>query len=261
MKVSPMEKGIMKLSYLWIYMFVVFLSGGCISKKKILYFNEGSFSPTPKIHQPLICQKGDLLDIKVYSVNQDIVAPFNQFLVTNTKEDKNQYLGYLVDETNAIVLPLLGKLQVGGQTFEQIESMITNKLKDYVKDAVVSVKLINFEVTVLGEVGSPGLVHVQNAQTNLIEVLGLAGDIGINGEREDIVVIRSEEGKRQEFHLNITQKNIFDQEGFYLHQNDIVYVSPNASRRQASAINPMRVSMVLTMSTIIGSIILTLILR
>ena len=118
MKGSPIGKGIMKLSYLWMFMFVIFLSSGCISKKKILYFNEGSFSSTPKIQQPLICQRGDLLDIKVYSVNQDVVAPFNQFLVTNTKEDKDQFLGYLVDETNSIVVPLLGKLQVGVQTFE-----------------------------------------------------------------------------------------------------------------------------------------------
>jgi polysaccharide export outer membrane protein len=116
-------------------------------------------------------------------------------------------------------------------------------------------------VTVLGEVGSPGLVEVKNAQTNLIEVLGMAGDITLNGVREDILVIRNEDGKRQEFHLDITQKSIFDQDGFYLRQNDIIYVSPNKARIQSSALNPVRISVVLTLTTLISSFFFSLMYR
>ena len=233
----------------------------CTPKKKILYFNEGSFVSTPKAPQPLKCQRGDLLDIKVYSVNADVVAPFNQFLVTTAKSNGDSPSGYLVDENLSVSLPLIGKIQAGGLTLSEIESAIATQLADYVKDPVVSVKLINFEVTVLGEVGSPGLVEVQNAQTNLIEVLGMAGDITLNGIREDIIVIRNEEGKRQEFHLDITQKGIFDQDGFYLHQNDIIYVSPNSSRRQSSALNPVRNSVVLTLTTLVGSFLFSLMFK
>jgi len=233
----------------------------CVPSSKILYFNEGSFVKEPKSPQPLRCQRGDVLDIKVFSVNADIVAPFNQFLVTNSEGEGGAPVGYLVGEDLSVTLPLIGKVQVGGMTFSEIESKVAGQLDDFVKSPVVAVKLLNFEVTVLGEVKSPGVVEVQNAHTNLIEVLGKAGDITLNGEREDIIVIRNEEGKRQEFHLDITQKGIFDQEGFYLHQNDIVYVSPNSSRRQSSALNPVRNSVVLTLTTLVGSFLFSLMFK
>jgi polysaccharide export outer membrane protein len=233
----------------------------CVPSSKILYFNEGSLVKEPKSPQPLRCQRGDVLDIKVFSVNADVVAPFNQFLVTNSKGEAGSPVGYLVGEDLSVTLPLIGKVQVGGMTFSEIESKVASQLNDFVKSPVVAVKLLNFEVTVLGEVKSPGVVEVQNAHTNLIEVLGKAGDITLNGEREDIIVIRNEEGKRQEFHLDITQKGIFDQEGFYLHQNDIIYVSPNSSRRQSSALNPVRNSIVLTLTTLVGSFLFSLMFK
>jgi polysaccharide export outer membrane protein len=242
--------------------FLVFsLFTACTSKKKILYFNEGSFVSTPKAPQPLKCQRGDILDIKVYSVNAGVVAPFNQFLVPSANGEGDGPNGYLVGENLSVTFPLIGKIQVGGLTLSEIESAIAKQLDGYVKDPVVSVKLLNFEVTVLGEVGSPGLVEVKNAQTNLIEVLGMAGDITLNGVREDIIVIRNEEGKRQEFHLDITQRGIFDQDGFYLHQNDIIYVSPNSSRIQSSALNPVRISVVLTLTTLLGSFLFSLMIK
>lgn len=234
---------------------------GCIPKKKIVYFNEGSFAAAPRPSHVLKCQNGDILDIKVYSVNADVVAPFNHFMGKSSEEEVGDGNGYLVSESGMISLPLLGKVHVLGLTLSEVELNITNKLTEYVKDPVVSVKLMNFEVTVLGEVIDPGIVKVSNAQANLIEVLGMAGDITLNGVREDIIVIRLEDGKRQEFHLDITQKGIFDQEGFYLHQNDIVYVPPNASRRQASALNPLRNAVALTLSTVLGSFIFSLMLK
>ena len=245
---------------LLMFSFLAMLSS-CMPKKRILFFNEGSFSNTPVAPVPLKCQRGDILDIKVYSINQDVVAPFNQFLVTNSNGVDAAPNGYLVGENNSISLPLIGKVLVEGLTLIEIETAISARLVEFVKDPEVSVKLLNFEVTVLGEVGQPGLVHVQNAQTNLIEVLGMAGDINLNGDREDIIVIRTEAGKRQEFHLDITQKSIFDQQGYYLQQNDIIYVSPNSSRRQASALNPVRNSVVLTMMTLISSFLFSIMLK
>ncbi len=259
-KVKGKEKTQWILSLSLIFVMFSFFTA-CIPKKKILYFNEGSFVSTPKDPQPLKCQRGDVLDVKVYSVNAGVVAPFNQFLVPSSKDHADEPNGYLVGENLSITLPLIGKVQVVGLTLSEIESTIAKQLTDYVKDPVVSVKLLNFEVTVLGEVGSPGLVEVKNAQTNLIEVLGIAGDITLNGVREDILVIRNEDGKRQEFHLDITQKSVFDQDGFYLHQNDIIYVSPNKARIQSSAFNPVRISVVLTLTTLVSSFFFTLMFR
>jgi polysaccharide export outer membrane protein len=243
-----------------VFLFFAFFTA-CTPKKKILYFNQGSFLATPKPSQPLKCQPGDILEIKVYSVNSDVVAPFNSFLGAKSGNDGRGYNGYLISENFSVTLPLVGKIQVENLTLQEIESLIALQLGDYVKDPVVSVKIINFEVTVLGEVGSPGVVAVQNAQTNLIEVLGMAGDINLNGLREDILVIRNENGKRQEFHLDITQKGIFDQEGFYLHQNDVVYVSPNSSKRQSSALNPVRNSVILSLTTVMTSFFFSLIFK
>jgi protein involved in polysaccharide export with SLBB domain len=86
----------------------------CTSKKKILYFNEGSFLSTPKAPQPLKCQRGDILDIKVYSVNAGVVAPFNQFLVPSANGGGDGPNGYLVGENLSVTFPLIGKIQVGG---------------------------------------------------------------------------------------------------------------------------------------------------
>ncbi len=178
-----------------IFLVVLFFTG-CVSQEKMFYFNQGSLISTPKSFQPLKCQKGDILDVKVFSINSEVVAPFNQFLSSNKQSGNAFYEGYLVGEDLSVTLPLIGKTKVVGLTLKEIEDLIASQLSDFVKDPVVSVKIINFEVTVLGEVRSPGLVVVQNAQVNLAEVLGMVGDITLNGIREDILVIRNEDGKR-----------------------------------------------------------------
>jgi polysaccharide export outer membrane protein len=257
------------ISVLWIVIsrlkLIVFFASlflvGCIPPDEILYFNNGNFDSTSLSPGNLKCQQGDLLEVKVFSINREVVAPFNNFLNEDAKEGNINPVGYLVDETQSIVLPLIGKLEVGGQSLTQIERMIAQELMEYVKDAVVSVHLLNFKVTVLGEVGRPGVVTISNARANLLEVLGYAGDITIFGEREDIIVVRQTEGKMKEFHLDITDKNIFYQEGFALHQNDVIYVAPNASKRQTSLINPMRTSLLLAASTLIGTLLITLFLK
>jgi polysaccharide export outer membrane protein len=205
----------------------------CLNKKDVMILHNGEFPQSLKTAPLLICKYGDVLDVKVYSINHDVVEPFNQFLNSAATEDQ-RLRGYMIDDQGFVSLPLLGKLKVADLTFGEVESLISQKLKDFVKDPVVSVRIINFEISILGEVNKPGVILLNDAQTNIIELLAMAGDLTPQAKINDVMVVREVNGKKLEYHLDLTAKNLFENEGYYLRQNDIVYVPPFKARRPAS---------------------------
>jgi polysaccharide export outer membrane protein len=140
--------------------------------------------------------------------------------------------GYLVDPQGYIDFPVLGKLKVGSLTIRQIKEMMEDKLKNYVKDPVVEARIINYKVTVMGEVNHPGFVLAPNQKINVVDAIAAAGDIPITGRRDNILIIRETEGTREFAHLNLNSKNVFSSPYYYLKQNDIVYVEPARIKRQ-----------------------------
>jgi polysaccharide export outer membrane protein len=206
----------------------------CVSKKDVIILYNGEFPQSLKTAPLLVCKSGDVLDVKVYSINHDVVEPFNQFLNSAAIEDQ-RLRGYMIDEQGFVSLPLLGKLKVVGLTFGEVETLISQKLKDFVKDPVVSVRIINFEISILGEVSDPGVILLNDAQTNIIELIAMAGDLTSQANKVDVMVVREVNGKKIEYHLDLTSKNLFEKEGYYLQQNDIVYVPPFKARRPVSS--------------------------
>jgi Periplasmic protein involved in polysaccharide export len=141
--------------------------------------------------------------------------------------------GYLVDPDGFIDYPVIGKLHVAGLTLREIKVLLSEKLKsEYIKDPVVEVRILNYKVTVLGEVKWPGVVIAPNHRMNVIEALAAAGDINISGRRDNVMVIREKDGRREFARIDLSSRNAFTNPYFVLKQNDIVYVEAAEAVRQ-----------------------------
>lgn len=140
--------------------------------------------------------------------------------------------GFLVDPMGYIDYPVLGKIKVSGLTIRQVKDMISKKLEQYVKEPVVEINIINYKITVLGEVGRPGTIIAPNHKMSILDAIAVAGDIPVTGRKDNILVIRENEGVREFARLNLNSREVFTSPYFYLKQNDVVVVEPGKVRRQ-----------------------------
>lgn len=210
-------------------LFSLFAFASCSTRKEIVYFQEPE--DIENLHSLMkfepVLEINDILKIDVSSLNQEVVVPFNKVVSSQGSGQQNPALiGYLVDINGNIQFPVLGQINVVNKSRSELESMLTEKIKAYVTDAVVSVRLLNFRITVLGEVGSPGVVQVENEQISFPELIASVGDIKYTGKRQNIVVIREIDGVKSVGRVDITSSDVFKNPFYYLKQNDIVYVEP-----------------------------------
>lgn len=143
-------------------------------------------------------------------------------------------MGYLVDANGFIDYPVVGKLKVSGLTLRQLKELLSDKLTAYVKSPVVEANIINYRITVLGEVNRPGTVISPNQKMSIVDAIAAAGDMPITGRKDNVLIVRETEGKREFARLNLNSKNVFNSPYFYLKQNDLIYVEPARIRRQES---------------------------
>ena len=232
-----------KVSYL-IIVFTLLLSS-CASRKKIVYFQSNKLSKSIKgndVFLPVsILKPGDLLSIVVASSNLETVRPFNlpsvSYSLENAKTSTNSQLqSYLVSNEGTIEFPVLGTIDLSGLNTKEATKLIETKLKEYVLDPIVLVRLLNFKVTLLGELNRPGTYYVANERITLLEALGLAGDISIWGKRENVLIVREINGVTNKIRVDLTSDNLFDSEAYYLQQNDVIYIEPNKTKINSSSI-------------------------
>ena len=217
--------------YILIFSTILFLSS-CSTKKEILYFQDiekiENFEAIEQF-EPKI-EVNDVLRIKVSSLNEEVVEPFKMDLENQSgggSGGNNAVLnGYLVDAEGNIQFPVLGTVSVKDKTRGELEEHLTTMIRDYVTDAVVQVRIVNFKVTVLGEVGSQGVVQVPDEKVSMPELIAMSGGITYNGKRNNILVIRDDNGKKVYGRVDMTSADIFENPYYYLKQNDIVYVEP-----------------------------------
>ena len=211
----------------------------CVSARKLVYFQEAaSQEDTIAILDPFVptIKKGDLLSVQVSSLNAAASAYFNPPALAETSptvaaiNPLARTSGYLVDADGAIKLPLIGQVAVTGLTNTKASELIRSKLEPYLKEATVSVRNLNFRVSVLGEVARPALFSIPNEQISLPEALGLAGDLTIYGRRDNVLIIREENNKRVFARLDLTRRDAFRSPFYSLHPNDVVYVEPGKAR-------------------------------
>ena len=128
---------------------------------------------------------------------------------------------YLIDSLGNITLPILGDIHLGGLNRMEATELLTENLKDYLKNPTVQISILNFKVTVLGDVNSPGTFKIPNERITILEAIGLAGDLHITGNRKNVVVIRNEEGGEKSYRIDLTSNNLFTSPVYFLNQNDI----------------------------------------
>lgn len=208
---------------------------GCATKDEIVYFeNAKNLEGKENLlnYEPVI-QSNDVLRINVSSssINEEIVKPFQMKMQSqqggSSGGGEQSLSGYLVSPEGTIQFPVIGKVKVKGLTRGEIQEKLESEIETYVKDPIVDVRIVNFSVTVLGEVNSPGRVQITDGRVSMPELIAMVGDISYDGKRENITVIREQNGVKSIGTIDMTETDLFSSPYFYLKQNDIVYVEPS----------------------------------
>jgi polysaccharide export outer membrane protein len=223
-----------QFKFLLLFGMVPFLFS-CVNTKKAIYFsnlNESVIQGTADDLEPVI-QKNDLLSISVTSLNPEASQMYNAPNTTSgINNSNNQGSGYLVNTDGYIQFPVLGNIKAAGLTKKQLKDNITKGLVDgkLLVDPIVNIRYLNFKVTVLGEVNHPSVLNIPNEKVTLLEALGLAGDLTIYGRRDNVLVIRDEDGVKTFKRIDLNTDELFRSNYYYLKSNDIVYVEPNKQK-------------------------------
>jgi len=219
---------------------IAFLLSSCVSTRKATYFvdqPDGSLPSSVVIPQTVI-SPNDILSITVTSLSSTASAAFNTPNLVNQSNSTGyvggqmQVPGYLVDAEGNIQFPVLGTIKATGLTEIQLREQITKTIVDkkLLVDPIVTVRHLNFKVTILGEVANPTTINVPSEKINILEALGSAGDLTIYGKRDNVTVIREENGRKTFKHLDLNKSDIVNSPYFHLRSNDVVYVAPNHAK-------------------------------
>lgn len=222
--------------------FVLLALQACTSKKKILYLQDADrYNLQDIAYISSKIQPNDILSITVGALVPETTIPYNvQNLnsLVNTSMDYVKLQGYLVSVKGTIVFPVLGQISVSDKTTGEVEAEIQQILeKDgHLKEPTVSIRLLNAKVTVLGEVKNPGTYSFTEQNITLPQALGYAGDLTINGQRDDILLITEEDGVRKVVHVDLTKGDWFNSPHYYIRPNDFIVVNPNNAKVKSAGV-------------------------
>jgi polysaccharide export outer membrane protein len=257
----------MRITYLFVYCLGLCFLNSCVSYESLLNYDQAPVSPIPtqpiNNYRPIIIQANDILNINVSSNNQQAAIPF-QINTSGTGANTNtpQGLlmnGYLVNTEGSINFPTIGRVQLGGLSIQQAQDTLLSKLLPYFNEApIVNIRLLNFNISVNGEVRSPGTFNVVNERITVLEALTLAGDFTPYSRRDSVMIIRETQNERSFGYVDFNSPTIFESPYFYLRQNDVVYIRP-LKRKIATVQDPVtRVLAWVSAVTGITAIVLTL---
>ena len=233
--------------HLWL-MLLPFLLVACQSYKKVPYFQDvdvvNQAKQQERLYDARIMPK-DLLTIVVSCTNPELAVPFNLTVASNAgmAVSSSSYVTaqptlqtYLVDNDGDINFPVLGELKLGGLTKKEAEQLIIDRLKPYIKETpIVTVRMVNYKISVIGEVARPGTFTISNEKVNLLEALAMAGDMTVYGLRDNVKLIREDaNGKQQIITLDLNKAETILSPYYWLQQNDIVYITPNKAKARNS---------------------------
>jgi polysaccharide export outer membrane protein len=202
----------------------------CATKKKMLYLQDlDTYNNTVVSYASTSIQPNDILHITVSDLNPLVAVPFNNSSGQHTSREQMKLNGYLVTPDGNITMPILNEINVNGATTSSVEVKIKSRLinEGYLIDPTVQVRVINNKFTVLGEVGSPGVISFTEQSISLLDALGMAGDLTSAGIREDIKLIRELDGKRFIYHIDLTTASWMSNPEYRIRQNDVIIVTPN----------------------------------
>lgn len=216
----------------------------CASREKIAYYQNIDQTEIVNKKFETKIKNDDLLMIIVSAQDPVAVQPFN--LMSNLTVDPTNQAGggqrqqqlYLVDDNGFIDFPTLGKIEVANKTKAQIISELQNKISKYVINPIINLRIMNYKVTVQGEVKKPGTHTINSERITLMEAIALSGDLTNYGKRDNILVLREENGEIKSHRVDLTKADFINSDFYYLKQNDVVYVEPNKVAVNSSAVGP-----------------------
>ncbi|WP_207425869.1 polysaccharide biosynthesis/export family protein [Pedobacter sp. SYSU D00535] len=211
----------------------IILTSACAPRRDLVYFSDLSRKTATERSisnqfEPRI-QNGDVLTITVSTQS----AESNVLFASNTNATRYNAMerdGYRVDRSGLINFPVIGAMKVEGYTLEEAQQKLSHEIDKYAKEPIVNVQFANFKITVMGEVNRPSSFTVTSERINLLEALGMAGDMTVYGKRENVLLIREVAGKRTVIRMNLNKQDVLNSPYFYLKQNDIVYVEPDKAK-------------------------------
>ncbi|RZK11005.1 MAG: polysaccharide export protein [Flavobacterium sp.] len=234
----------------------IFLWTSCASNKNITYFHDIPSSSGGESVEIVISpytdariKSNDILQISIQTIDPQQVGIMGTSQSATYATQSSSSLaggagqlipGYLVDGNGIIEIPLVGKIDVLGKTTSEARDLIHQKAQVFYKNPVVNVRIANFEVTILGEVNRPARYVVPNERVSVLDAIGMAGDLTIYGKRENVLLIREENGSKKMVRFNLNTVEVFKSQYFYLRQGDIVYIEPNKNKIATSDATKLR---------------------
>lgn len=219
----------------------------CRSYQEIPYFQDlkrnGISEEAITNYSSLTIQPNDILGVNVISMNAEASQVFN------FNSDNNPDVGYIVTQSGEVKLPLLGMVKVAGLTTDELRNQLQKSLLTYIKEPVVNVRILNFKISVLGDVLRPDVYSVPGERITITEALSLAGDLNITGVR-NILLVRENNGKREYVPIDLKSKNLFNSPYFYLKNNDLIYVDPHKTK--LAIVENSKFSVLLSIFTVLG---------
>jgi len=257
-----MEKRIFRLAKLLLQAVILLSLSSCLSQKKVKLLQEETVENISN-HQfenlrktTYMVKPGDNLYIKVYSVDPKTSKFFQTDFPINYTSTYLYLNSYIVDEQGYVSFSFIDKLYVKGLTVDQVQDLIQKSLDEYFKDATVFVKLVNFQVAVLGEVNNPGNFTIDQEQINLLQAIGLAGGIKQYGDRDKVILVRQTQNGSEMKYLDLTDNALLQSDYFYLVPDDIIYVEPMNSKSYTYSSFPYQMVLSTVLSAITAGVVL-----
>jgi polysaccharide export outer membrane protein len=245
------------------FIVLLLLLNSCASRKDLVYYqNVDSVKMTSSSYESVL-QPDDLLTIIVRGDNPEAVLPFNMPNINYVGNDQSgievqRLFTYLIDNTNTVNFPLVGKIKIGGLTRLEAEQVLVNAISKYVKDPKVDLRILNFKITVQGEVNKPGTYPINSERVTVLEALSIAGDMTIYGKRNNVLLLRETNGEKSVVRLDLTKADFINSPYYYMRQNDVLYVEPNKTRLNSAAVGPNTGIILSAVSLLVTVIALTI---
>ena len=222
-----------------ICMGALILFSSCVNTRKATYFNNQGNTEFMAQHEDIepVIKENDLLSISVSSLNPEASAMFNAPNVSNAQTysamgPSTPTSGYLVDQDGFIRFPFLGKVEATGRTKKELREEIEKRLVEgkLLMDPIVNIRYLNYKISVLGEVGDPSVITIPDEKVTILQALGLAGDMTLYAKRDEVLLVREEDGVKKLINLDLTTEEIFSSPYYYLKSNDVIYVESSKSK-------------------------------
>ncbi|WP_432709232.1 polysaccharide biosynthesis/export family protein [Pedobacter sp.] len=217
-----------------------------MSTKNVPYFQDINLAAHSDLNNTAIytdpkIMADDILSISIFTIDPETTSLINQVAAmpalgasSASTIGQQQITGYLVDKNGEVELAVIGKIKLIGLTTYEARELLRSKVREFYNEPSVQVRFANFKVTVLGEVARPAAYTLPNEKVSILDAIGLAGDLTIYGKRENVLLIRDNNGKKQFARFSLNSSELFSSPFFYLKQNDVIYIEPNKARVAAN---------------------------